>query len=478
MRIKILKIVFVIVGLFLIYVVAGALLPFVKAKDVDQAFKDNFDTSSFYGDAVGVDRAAIVESSIDALNLRIQMIQEAKENIILSTFDIRVGESCDDIFSALLEAANRGVKVEILVDGLYGSLHMNDEPIFYAAGTHPNIEIKFYNIPSLLKPWTANGRMHDKYLIIDDKLLLAGGRNTFDYFLGDYNTKNLSYDREVLIFNTAAGTSDTSKSSIGQVEEYFQAMWSAKECELVFDTVKASLADRVEKARIKMESHISGMREMKPELFGEVDYTSFTVPTNKVTLISNPTHILAKEPWVWYQIKELMLEAKESAYIFTPYAVLNDDMYTDLKEVKKNVSNVTMQINSVAVGDNFMASSDYLFNKEKIIDLGLDIYEFQGNHSSHGKSFVVDDRISIIGSYNMDLRSTYLDTETMLVIDSESLNQKLKENILVMEEQSLKVASESTYIENPNVEEKELEEPRKYLYPFTKYLFQLIRFLI
>lgn len=91
-----------------------------------------------------------------------------------------------DIFSSLLEAADRGVKVQILVDGLYGTLHMEGNPIFYAAGTNPNIEIKFYNIPNPLKPWTINGRMHDKYLLVDDKLLLLGGRNTFDYFLGEY----------------------------------------------------------------------------------------------------------------------------------------------------------------------------------------------------------------------------------------------------------------------------------------------------
>ena len=82
-----------------------------------------------------MDRAAVVETSMDALNSRIQMIHQAKERIVLSTFDIRAGQSCDDIFSSILEAADRGVNVQILVDGLYGSLHMKNEPIFLCIGS-------------------------------------------------------------------------------------------------------------------------------------------------------------------------------------------------------------------------------------------------------------------------------------------------------------------------------------------------------
>ena len=105
--------------LYLLYLAAGALLPFVHTKKTGEEFKNNFEPASFYSETESVDRARVVETSMDALESRVLMIHQAEKRIVLSTFDIRDGSSCRDIFSSLLEAADRGVKVQILVDGLY-----------------------------------------------------------------------------------------------------------------------------------------------------------------------------------------------------------------------------------------------------------------------------------------------------------------------------------------------------------------------
>lgn len=476
--------------LYLIYLIAGALLPFLFQKKTGEPFKAQFRAEAFYGEEltgqeengtnkVCTDRARVVETSMDALESRIQMIHQATDRIILSTFDIREGESCRDIFSSLLEAADRGVKVQVLVDGLYGSVHMNGNPIFYAAGTHPNIEIKFYNIPSLLKPWTVNGRMHDKYVIVDDKLLLLGGRNTFDYFLGEYNLKNLSYDRDVLIYNTAAGQAHSSESVIFQVEDYFNGMWDSKYCKAVFDDPSESMKKEIPAAREELAEHYEALcRNMAKLLVPEHDYAAETVPIRKATLIYNPTHIMAKEPWVWYQVQALMAGAKERAYIHTPYAVLSKDMYQGLREIVQNVPEVTMLLNATSVGDNVMASSDYTRNREKILDTGVSLREYFGDHSSHGKSILIDDRLSLVGSYNLDMRSTYIDTETMLVIDGEEFNRQLEACILGLEESSLVVNRDGTYVTDTEVPVVELSEKKKRLFAITSRLFQLIRYLI
>ena len=194
------KWILLLVVLILMYELLGAIAPFVHPKRVSGELPK---AEEFYGTAYRetVDRAAVIESNKEALALRLSMFEEAKESIVMTTFDIREGESTSDIFASLFAAADRGVKVKIIVDGMYGLLHMSGKELFKAAGSHENLEIKFYNTPNLFMPWTINGRMHDKYIIVDDRILLMGGRNTFDYFLGEYEGKSVGYDREILIYN-------------------------------------------------------------------------------------------------------------------------------------------------------------------------------------------------------------------------------------------------------------------------------------
>lgn len=154
-------------------------------------------------------------------------------------------------------------------------------------------------------------------------------------------------------------------------------------------------------------------------------YEIHTVPTGKITLVSNPTTIYGKEPTVFYTMTELMKHAEEQVVIHTPYAVFNDTMYDALSQVTRQVP-VTMMINSVENGDNFFASSDYPRHKKDFIDTGMEILEYDGGLSYHGKSLLIDDELCAIGSYNFDLRSTYLDTELMLVIQSPRLTAQLK----------------------------------------------------
>lgn len=169
---------------------------------------------------------------------------------------------------------------------------------------------------------------------------------------------------------------------------------------------------------------------------------------------------------------------KEEAYIHTPYAVFSDDMKEQLTAVCTGDKPVKMQVNSIAVGDNVMASSDYLLRRKEILETGVLLYEFQGAHSSHGKSLYIDDTVSVIGSFNFDMRSTYLDTETMFVIEGKEFTNQLKKNIQVMEEQSIRVTKENKYEEQDKVAMAELPKKTAILYRITSILFQCIRYLI
>ena len=90
-------------------------------------------------------------------------------------------------------------------------------------------------------------------------------------------------------------------------------------------------------------------------------------------------------------------------------------------------------LNAVEKGSNPWGCTDYLNQKKKILKTGADVYELMNEHAVHTKAVLIDDRLSVVGSYNLDMRSTYLDTELMLVIDSQELNGQIQdtENIYI-----------------------------------------------
>ena len=88
----------------------------------------------------------------------------------------------------------------------------------------------------------------------------------------------------------------------------------------------------------------------------------------------------------------------------------------------------------MCIRDSPWGCTDYLNQKKKILNTGADVYELMNEVPVHTKAVLLDDRLSVVGSYNLDMRSTYLDTELMLVIDSKELNQQIQ-------------STEGTYIE-------------------------------
>lgn len=480
-RKKIVRIsIYIVLGI-LLYWLIFALVPYMKFRKVNNDFKDKFNVLDFYGneDQFSIDRASIVEESQEALDIRLRMISQAKNRIILSSFSIKNDRVSKEIFAALYNAAERGVKVQIIVDGVTGNNDMKHDPMDYVLGTHQNAEIRYYNMLNLLKPWNFNGRLHDKYVIVDDKLLLLGGRNTSNYFMGEYNPEVLSYDRDILVYNTLYGTKESQESVIYDTIDYFENIWNHRASKTVFDKVSKKKKAKVAAAEQELREIYADMVKERPDIFEDgTDYCKITVPVNKISLIYNPINTTPKEPWVWYQIKQLMLNAEKRVYIQTPYAVMNKEMYSSLKEIGKDLEKYDMLINSIAVGDNVMGSSDYKFNKKKVMKTGITIHEFQGEHSMHNKSFLIDYDMSVVGSFNMDMRSAYIDTETMLVIHGEEFNKLLEKNINAMEDKALALDEKGKYIPKEGISPVKISSQRNIAYTFTSVIFQLFRFLL
>ena len=87
-------------------------------------------------------------------------------------------------------------------------------------------------------------------------------------------------------------------------------------------------------------------------------------------------------------------------------------------------------------GSNPWGCTDYLNQKKKLRALDCTLCELVSDRSCHMKTILVDDRLSLVGSFNFDMRSCYLDTEMMLAVDCPELNRQIREEVETFRAQS------------------------------------------
>ncbi len=414
-------------------------------------------------DSRGVQQERIlsIEDNMDALLWRLRLIEEAQERVILCTFDFRDDNSGRDIMAALFHAAERGVDVRIMVDGINGALHLTESRNFRELADHENVQVKIYNPVNLLTPWRINYRMHDKYLIVDDFAYILGGRNTDDLFLGNY-VDSYNEDRDILVYETVPGEGN----SYLQLQEYFEQIWSLscakpyrkKSCENGF-----------------LEEHYQAVREKYPEAFTEVEWEKVTVETKGIELCTNPMEPKNKQPLLW---NRLLAELKhgEDILIQTPYIICSRTMYQDLTDLSPG--GVEIITNAVESGTNPFGCTDYLNQKEKIYRTGVHVYEYLGEQALHTKTILVGEHISIVGSCNLDMRSIYLDTEMMLLIDSAKLNEFIRSRTEERKTQSRHVYPDGTIVDGANYQPLEQGMAKKILYEVLRVVIIPFRHLL
>lgn len=174
-----------------------------------------------------------------------------------------------------------------------------------------------------------------------------------------------------------------------------------------------------------------------------------------------------------------MKNARQSVSFHTPYILCNDWMTERhlLKSAKK-VPEVRMMTNSIANNGNPFGAMDYRANKSKLLDTGIQILEYDGGISYHGKCFIIDNRLSAIGSFNWDMRSTYLDTELMLVIDSITVASILQSEMNIYEKDALKVTGPDSYDLAEGQTPQVISKRRKFLIEVISHTIYWARFLM
>ena len=455
--------------LFLVAYALLATVPYLPHKEVSEDFQAEYAARNFYGEGPGAERVAYIDNSEDALLCRLNLIQSAEKELILSTFDFNADEAGTDVLAALYQAAERGVQVRVLIDGTSGLLDVRGNENFRALEHHENAQIRIYNPIDLLRPWTMQARLHDKYLIADGARYLLGGRNTTDLFLGNYAPEKLNIDRELLV----VGGDTAPDTSLRQLEQYFEAVWALPASRPLPDR-----APRDEDAlRDTLAQRYAALQAQWPQAFTDWDWEACTFETGAVNLLSNPIGPENKEPWMWYALSDLMSGA-EDVVIYTPYIICGPEMYADLERITGGGAGVEILTNAVASGANPWGCTDYLNQKKRIRRTGVQVYEYMGTQSSHTKTLVLDDRLSVVGSYNLDMRSTYQDTELMLVVDSPELNRRIREEAERDKTYSRTMEADGTYVQGEHYNDQELGPVKQALYAVLRVaILPLRRFL-
>lgn len=192
------------------------------------------------------------------------------------------------------------------------------------------------------------------------------------------------------------------------------------------------------------------MRNTDKKLFNNYyDWLEMSVATKKVTFIHNPIQRFNKEPWVWYDLTNLMKNSKKSLVIQSPYVIPTKPMLPYMEKIDIPAEKTTILTNSLASTANVVAYSGHIKHINGMVKRGVNIYEYQGPDSIHAKTFIFDDQLSAIGAFNMDSRSAFLNTESMVVIDSVEFTSNLEKEMNQYVKKSLKVAQDESYIKIP-----------------------------
>jgi len=360
----------------------------------------------------------------------------------------------------LVRAADRGVKVRLLVDDIMVEAGVHE---ILTLDSHPNISIKIYNpgvnlgknIASKVRKYasdfrSANQRMHNKTFIVDGRITITGGRNIADEYF-DYDQEYNFRDRDVLLLgkvNTA-------------IEKSFNEFWSNPLSVPVSDLVSEEEAryddttrfDRLHQYACNPDNFWPQVRERitnLPGAFKALHSSGNLVWLDQVDFVSDipgkndGTKGLSGGGVCTDTLISLIKHAKKSLDIQSPYLITTELGRGLFKDAVQRGVKIRILTNSMASTDNMEAFSGYQRDRKKLLETGVEIYEFRPDAAErflvmtgalqekinftpifglHAKSMVVDGKIAVIGTFNLDPRSANLNTECVAVIHSEKIAQ-------------------------------------------------------
>ena len=390
---------------------------------------------------------------IDALASRLLLAGRAEKSIDVQYYLIKNDLVGRTFVHSLLAAADRGVRIRLLVDDMFTSGY---DTGLRALQSHPNFEIRIFNpfnrgavgrtlgaVPSFGR---INRRMHNKTFTVDNSITIIGGRNIADEYFGAREDSRFG-DLDVIGIGPI----------VGDVANMFDLYWN-HETALPVEAFTKELdnpEEQLNKLRTALQASVEAARNSKyadavvDRVFEQIegDEGSFTWAPYKLVYDSPDKGVKSKAAeagTVLTPLEETITSATREVLVVSPYFVPRKGGIAAFSELQAGGVDVTIITNSLAANNQFTVHSGYAPSRKPLLQNGVKIFEVRpdaevagneyvnsegGRATLHTKAFIVDQRHVFIGSFNFDPRSANLNTEMGVIIHDEKMAKYFSQRV-------------------------------------------------
>lgn len=390
--------------------------------------------------------AVFLTDGLDAFAARAQASRQAGRSLDVQYYIWKDDLTGHLLLNELWQAANRGVRVRLLLDDINTK---GKDNALLALAEHPLIEVRVYNpfrnregirrlLEMVQRAWSINHRMHNKAWIADGQVAIVGGRNIGkEYFEADPDTN--FRDLDLMLFGPATA----------QASAMFDAYWNSEAVVPItalhsrshppLQAVMHGIAQEVQSPEAR---HYLERTNTHKNLTDDFTRTLPLHWSESIEVLFDPPIKQAGEArseWLYRHITQDLASAKASAHIISPYFVPDhDSMQNMFATLAKNKVDVGIVTNSLVANDVLAVHSGYRNYRKPLLTHGFKLYEMRatprsglqlfgsGGASLHTKAYLVDDRKGFIGSFNMDSRSINLNTEMGVAFTDEGMARDLE----------------------------------------------------
>ena len=390
----------------------------------------------------------LVQTGTDALAARLAMIDQAQRSLDLQYYIYRGDVTGGLLAERLLEAADRGVRVRLLLDDIGSGLRDFDVATL---DHHPNIQIKLFNPLTLRGRFSRylsklgefgriNYRMHNKLMIVDSQMFITGGRNIGD----EYFSLSVMDFQDIDILGMGRITREVARS--------FDDYWNANESVPVASMIRKPGPRAQTRLRQQLEAH-RARHDGRPYLqavrespftqallddrvvwhWGKAEW--LTDPPTK----ADPGHATNQEPILARKLMQHVRSSEKELLLMSAYFIPGSRGEVFLIDMVEHGVDVRVLTNSLATTDVLAVHSAYASYRKPLLEGGVRLWELrpqaeqpdahailgESQASLHAKAFVFDRDKLFIGSVNLDPRSIVLNTEAGVLVQQPELADEL-----------------------------------------------------